>query len=180
MMPKKLKKSNFFLKLRLNLLIPLFLVGLTGILLFFELKTSAVEAVFEIIPVQNSDVPQLPIVQGNSFSSVYNPFSTEQSLSTLKKIPVVVTGYSSTPEETDSSPYITATGSQVKDGIVANNLLPFGTKIRLPEIYGDKVFVVEDRMNARKGDYHIDIWFSSHKEAENFGAKITYIEVLGG
>ena len=179
-MPKNLKNMAFSQKLGLNLLIPLFLIGLTGILLFFELKTSAVEAVFEVFPVQNSDVPQLPIVQGNSFSSVYNPFSTEQSLSTLEKISVIVTGYSSTLEETDSSPYITATGSQVKDGIVANNLLPFGTKIRLPELYGDKVFVVDDRMNARKGDYHIDIWFPSHGEAENFGAKITYIEILGG
>jgi 3D (Asp-Asp-Asp) domain-containing protein len=66
----------------------------------------------------------------------------------------------------------------VRDGIVANNLLPFGAKVRMPELYGDKVFVVEDRMNRKKGDNHFDIWFPSHEEAENFGVKITYIEVL--
>jgi len=90
------------------------------------------------------------------------------------------TAYSSTPEETDEDPFITASGIWVKDGIVANNLLPFGTKIRLPELYGDKVFVVEDRMNSRKGYYHFDIWFASKKEALQFGAKNTYVEVLGG
>jgi len=30
---------------------------------------------------------------------------------------------------------------RVKDGIVANNLLPFGTEIKLPGIFGDKVLL---------------------------------------
>jgi 3D (Asp-Asp-Asp) domain-containing protein len=178
-MPRSQTIPNFFLKIGANILIFSVLISLMGILLFFRLKTSAVKADFEVLDSQNLEISQLPIVQKNSFSSVNNPFPTEQSLITLEKIPVVVTGYSSTVKETDSTPYITAAGSQVKDGIVANNLLPFGTKIRLPEIYGDKVFVVEDRMNARKDDYHVDVWFSSHEEAENFGAKTTYIEILG-
>ena len=178
-MPRNQKTPAFFLKAELNLLIFSVLIGLMGILLFFRLKTSAVEADFEVLPSQVSEVSQLPIVQSNSLSSVYNPFSSEKSLITLEKIPVVVTGYSSTPEETDNDPHTTAAGSQVRDGIVANNILPFGTKIRLPEIYGGKVFVVEDRMNSKKGDYQIDIWFSSSEEAKNFGAKNTYIEILG-
>jgi 3D (Asp-Asp-Asp) domain-containing protein len=66
----------------------------------------------------------------------------------------------------------------VSDGIVANNMLPFGTKIRMPELYGDKVFVVEDRMHQRKGKYHLDIWFPDQSGAKKFGAKITYVEVL--
>jgi 3D (Asp-Asp-Asp) domain-containing protein len=48
----------------------------------------------------------------------------------------------------------------------------------LPEIYGDKIFVVEDRMHSRKGYYHVDIWQSTYTEAKDFGAKRTYIEVL--
>ncbi len=97
----------------------------------------------------------------------------------VRTINVIVTAYSSTPEETDDTPFITAAGTTVRDGIVANNLFPFGTKIRMPELYGDKVFTVEDHMNSKKGDYHFDIWFPSHREAEIFGAKLTYIEVLG-
>jgi 3D (Asp-Asp-Asp) domain-containing protein len=91
---------------------------------------------------------------------------------------MVVTAYSSTVLETDESPFSTASGSSVRDGIMANNLLPFGTKIRIPEIYGDKIFTIEDRMNPKVGFYHADIWFPSYSEAKNFGAKTTYIEVL--
>ena len=91
---------------------------------------------------------------------------------------MIVTAYSSTPFETDSDPFITAAGTQVRDGIIANNLLPFGTKIRLPELYGEKVFIVEDRMSWKKGPYHFDIWFPSHWEAKKFGAQRTYLEIL--
>ena len=102
----------------------------------------------------------------------------EYSFEVVEKIKMVVTAYSSTIGQTDSTPFITASGKNVADGIVANNMLPFGSKIRIPEIYGDKVFVVEDRMNKRKGGYHLDIWFPEYSQAKNFGAKITYIEVL--
>lgn len=91
---------------------------------------------------------------------------------------VVVTAYSSTVEECDSTPFITARGTLVRDGIVANNLLPFGTKIRMPELYGDKIFTVEDRMNASKGGNRFDIWFPSRDSAKNFGVKNTYIEIV--
>ncbi|MFA5178614.1 MAG: hypothetical protein WC427_03660 [Candidatus Paceibacterota bacterium] len=94
-----------------------------------------------------------------------------------KKILVVITAYSSTVDQTDDTPFITANGTLVRDGIVANNMLPFGTKIKIPELYGDKEFVVQDRMNARKSNYHIDIWFPSYAEAKDFGVKKTYIEV---
>ena len=95
-----------------------------------------------------------------------------------KTIKVIITAYSSTPEETDDTPFITAAGTTVRDGIIANNLFPFGTKIRIPELYGDKVFTVEDRMSSKKGYYHFDIWFSSKQAAKNFGAKLIQIEVL--
>jgi 3D (Asp-Asp-Asp) domain-containing protein len=95
-----------------------------------------------------------------------------------KKMNVIITAYSSTVEETDSTPFITAQGTLVRDGIVANNSLPFGTKIRIPELYGDRIFTVEDRMNAKKSKYNFDIWFPSHDSATNFGVKRTYIEVI--
>ncbi|MDP3990817.1 MAG: 3D domain-containing protein [Candidatus Nealsonbacteria bacterium] len=96
----------------------------------------------------------------------------------MQTINVVATAYSSTPEQTDEDPFITAAGTFVRDGIIANNYLPFGTKVRIPEIYGDKIFVVEDRMSWKKSNYHIDIWFPSYLEAKEFGAKRTYVEIL--
>lgn len=95
-----------------------------------------------------------------------------------KKLNVVLTAYSSTIEETDDTPFITANGSIVRDGIIANNLLPFGTKVKIPEIYGNKIFTVEDRMHSRKSKYHFDIWLPSKDSAIHFGVKTTYIEII--
>ena len=95
-----------------------------------------------------------------------------------KTVKMVITAYSSTPEQTDSTPFVTASGKKVADGIIANNMLPFGTKIRIPDVYGDKVFVVEDRMHRRKGKYHVDIWFPEYEQAKEFGAKIADVEIL--
>lgn len=106
-----------------------------------------------------------------------SPFLMEETKE-AEKIDVVLTAYSSTTWQTDDTPFITASGSYVEQGIVANNLLPFGTKIKIPEIYGDQIFVVEDRMHPRKGYYHVDIWFSDYDDAVNFGVKETYIEIV--
>jgi len=119
---------------------------------------------------------KLAISERNSLISTANPNNPDPKVS--RKMNVVITAYSSTVHETDETPLVTASGTMVKDGVVANNLLPFGTRIRIPEIYGDKIFVVEDRMNWKAGNYHIDIWEDSRLDALDFGAKRTYIEVL--
>ncbi|HCC59705.1 MAG: hypothetical protein A2402_02825 [Candidatus Staskawiczbacteria bacterium RIFOXYC1_FULL_37_43] len=115
-------------------------------------------------------------------NNAYVSYVTKVDIQTIEKIvktiKVVVTAYSSCPEETDDTPFITASGKSVADGVVANNLLPLGTKIRIPELYGDKVFVVEDRMNSKKSDYHVDIWLPSKTLALNFGVKTAEIEIL--
>jgi len=90
---------------------------------------------------------------------------------------IMITAYSSTPDQTDNSPFITANGKYVHDGIVACNFLPFGTKVRLPDIYGDKVFVVEDRMAKHNSD-KVDIWMQSRTAALQFGVKRSTLEIL--
>ncbi|HUW71950.1 MAG TPA: 3D domain-containing protein [Candidatus Humimicrobiaceae bacterium] len=146
--------------------------------LFGILKIGSPEAGIdsEAIFTQNLEFSQLYTIQDNSLLAIASPSNPEPEVA--QKINVVVTAYSSTPWETWGDPFITAAGTGVREGVIANNLLPFGTKVRLPEIYGDKVFVVEDRMNSRIGYYHVDIWLPSYWEALNFGAKRTYIEVL--
>src|SRR3989344_7034539 len=87
----------------------------------------------------------------------------------------IVTGYSSNVNETDSTPFITASGEYVRDGITAANFLPFGTKIRIPEIFGNKIFVVKDRMAAKHFD-KVDIWFETKELAKSFGKKKLIVE----
>jgi len=121
---------------------------------------------------------KLALFGHNTLIPIASP-STQEAIE-IKKIPVIVTAYSSTSWETDSTPYVTAAGTWVKDGVIANNYLSFGTQVKIPELFGEKVFVVEDRMNWKKGDYHIDVWFPSYLEAKEFGVKRTYIEILEG
>lgn len=95
-----------------------------------------------------------------------------------KVVGAVITAYTSTPDQTDDSPFIAATGKWVHDGMIAANWLPFGTIVKIPSLYGDKEFIVEDRMNKRYGYGRLDIWFDSAKaEAFKFGVKRVDVEV---
>jgi 3D (Asp-Asp-Asp) domain-containing protein len=102
-----------------------------------------------------------------------------------RTITVLSTAYSSEAAQTDDTPCIPAmhkfdlcknyeeTG--VADTIAAN-FLPLGTKVRIPELYGDKVLTVRDRMNSRYnvdkiGYYRIDVWLPEKSEAITFGVK---------
>ena len=155
---KRLFKNSLFLMV---------IISFAGILNCIEASESALE-----LNVEDFENPV--VIQNNSIL----PVSQMPKAKVVRTIRVITTAYSSDVWQTDSTPFITANGTYVRDGIVANNLLPFGTKIRLPEIYGDKIFVVEDRMHSRKGYYHVDIWQSTYIEAKDYGAKRTYIEVL--
>ncbi|OGN19382.1 MAG: hypothetical protein A3F25_01565 [Candidatus Yanofskybacteria bacterium RIFCSPHIGHO2_12_FULL_45_19b] len=90
---------------------------------------------------------------------------------------VPASAYSSTPDQTDDTPFITAMGTHVRDGVIAANFLPLGTVIKIPELYGDKTFVVEDRMNKRY-QYKIDLWFATRQAAKEFGVKQVKIEIV--
>lgn len=88
-----------------------------------------------------------------------------------------ITAYSSTPDQTDDTPFTTASGSHVRDGIVATNFLPFGTRVRIPGLFGEKVFVVEDRMHARMKN-GMDVWMPTREQAITFGSAYADIEIV--
>ena len=90
---------------------------------------------------------------------------------------IMVTAYNSLPEQTDDTPFITASGTRTRDGIIAANFLPIGAIVRFPDVYGEKEFIVEDRMNKRYY-YKADIWMAEKQDALNFGAKVLKIEIL--
>lgn len=89
---------------------------------------------------------------------------------------VTATAYNSVVEQTDDTPFITASGTYVRHGVVAANFLPIGTHITIPDIYGDQIFVVEDRMNPRYTN-NIDIWMESIVDAKQFGRRPVKIYV---
>jgi 3D (Asp-Asp-Asp) domain-containing protein len=106
------------------------------------------------------------------------PAPTPAPVVPVKTYRVTMTAYSSTPDQTDDTPFHTANGTYVHDGIVAANFLPFHTKVRFPELFGDKVFTVEDRMNKRFSQ-RMDIWMESRAAALRFGLKRNVlVEVL--
>src|SRR3990167_11293614 len=80
-------------------------------------------------------------------------------------VQAVITGYSSTEDQTDSTPNLTAYGTKVRKGIVANNCLPRGTQVKI----GASSYVVEDKKNPRYGCEWFDIWFESRELAINWG-----------
>ncbi|MBI4600114.1 3D domain-containing protein [Candidatus Uhrbacteria bacterium] len=94
---------------------------------------------------------------------------------------IVVTAYSSTKDQTDSSPCITANGFNVcrhgAEDVIAANFLPFGTRVQFPDHFGDREFIVRDRMNARYSN-RVDIWMKSRGAAKQFGIKRLKMVVL--
>jgi len=96
---------------------------------------------------------------------------------TIRKI----TAYNSEVAQCDDSPCITANGFNVcehgKEDTIAANFLKFGTKVKIPELFGDNVFIVRDRMNNRYSD-RVDVWMLDKQDAKKFGVKITKIEIL--
>jgi 3D (Asp-Asp-Asp) domain-containing protein len=119
--------------------------------------------------------PKADLVLKQYYSEPSLPSSQERQAQGIIHIPV--TAYNSEVGQTDSSPFTTAFGTTVRDGIIAANFLPKGTMVRFPEEFGDKIFVVEDRMNARY-TYKADIWMAEKKDAIQFGVKYLKMEIL--
>jgi len=114
-----------------KVLIILVILGiLFGIFPIFESKSKKVEAdsaEFSLGEISES----LITIQENSLLPIVDFLNSD---SRIRKIKVVVTAYSSSPWETDENPHITASGTWVREGVIANNLLPFGTKNTYIEI----------------------------------------------
>lgn len=151
------------------------LIFLTAIFLI-TFSALQVESFVNLDNNEEQNFDSLTIATGNSLLPIINYGDT---ISTTR-MDVLITAYSSTVSQTDDTPFITASNTSVADGVVANNLLPFGTKVMFPELYGDKIFVVEDRMHKRKDDNQFDIWFNSYDDAVEFGVQETYVEILEG
>lgn len=133
-------------------------------------------------PVQDiSDVPRLEVAQDAFLMANTAPASQAPThynrVSIARTMTVTSTGYNSEVRQTDDSPFIAADGTRVFDGMVAANFLPFGTQIKIPDYYGDKVFTVHDRM-AKRFSNRVDVWFEHKSDAIQWGRRTVRIEIV--
>lgn len=166
---------------------------LAVLMVAFVLTNSHVSSVQAagIDPVVSADMPTkavvvttLPvssdtaIVQAPTSTPAEQPAAQPKREPTLRTAMTTVTAYSSAPNQTDGTPFVTADGSCVNDGVIAANFLKIGTRVRLPDLFGDKIFEVHDRMNERYFN-RIDVWMKDIKDARQFGLKRTVrVEVV--
>src|SRR3989338_3924994 len=152
-------------------------------ILFLEFVFSPHIALAEQPPILQ---PEKPAITANSEAEAenniktYNPeikFPQAADRKIVRTYRVTATAYSSTRAQTDSTPFISASGVHVFDGMIAANFLPFGAKVRLPDLYGDKRFIVLDRMNQRYS-HRVDVWMDLYHEAKQFGVKYVRVEVI--
>lgn len=84
---------------------------------------------------------------------------TMPNLCEAEWVTTTVTAYS--PQECDSA--YTASGTMPRDGVVACNWLPFGSRVQIDGTW----YTVEDR----GGMDGIDIFMDSHQDAIDFGTR---------
>lgn len=100
----------------------------------------------------------------------------EELAKTNKEVLSVVTCYNSEVEQCDGDPFVTASGHVLAAGdmVVANNCLPFGTRVMID----NKIYFVYDRMNSRFGCEKFDIWMESKEDCLLFGRQKKIVNLL--
>ena len=148
-------------------------------------KNIAIKSVFIIILISFLMVftfPQisyLAYAENRGFLNTL-PQAETKELKLVKTINMPVTAYSSTVDQCDSTPCITANGFNLcennKQNVIASNYLPFGTKVKFPDYDPDTIYTVQDRMNARYYQ-RADIWMKTRSEAIAFGYQNLKMEI---
>jgi len=119
--------------------------------------------------------------ESNPDSSTIKVIASSTPVKVIRVDKHVITAYNSEVSQTDGDPCTTANGYNLcknnKEDSIAANFLKFGTKVRIPDLFGDRVFVVRDRMSTKHAD-RVDVWMKNHSDAMQFGVKVAKIEVL--
>lgn len=158
-------------------------------------------AVTAVAPIQMAIADPNPAITGLETQQQGIVLSAHDGIggATRERVRFSVSAYTSTIGQTDSTPFNTADGSDLRlaknQNTIATNQLPLGTRVRILslegtawESLGDQVWVVRDRMNARYQAGHqgkdgfMDLYFGAgddaYKQALKFGRKELVIEVL--
>lgn len=116
------------------------------------------------------------------FSVVWKVYTAESILIIENKdtgyrvVNAVVTAYTSSEDETDDTPFITASGARTAHGVLAcPPKYSFGTKI----VINGVEYECKDRMNPRYWDQErFDIWMETKEVAFNWGIRQVEAMVL--
>jgi 3D (Asp-Asp-Asp) domain-containing protein len=139
------------------------------------------------LPVATVEIVPTPVEEVAQVSTTGLPVYTLKS-----------TAYNSHESQTDSSPFVTATGATTAFGIIAVSQdmlehIPYGSLVRLKDLGGYRngrgvgkfqevldtqgLFIVEDTMHPRKVE-QIDVWFPHEAEALSWGVRKVELEVV--
>ncbi len=169
------KKARRIFQVTLAVLIWQFVFPQHGYAQTVSVQPAATPDLTIIVPVGEPLAPAVPLAK---LEPVAVPKVPNKEAKIVRVRTVVMTAYSSTRDQTDADPFTTASGQKVRDGIIAMNGVPFGTKVRIPEKFGNKVFVVQDRMHQRYGSTRADIWMKTRNDAKQWGVKRVKVEIL--
>jgi 3D (Asp-Asp-Asp) domain-containing protein len=87
-----------------------------------------------------------------------------------------ITAFTSRPEETDNTPFITADGTDLRitiDRVCAANFVPFGTVLTIDHVGN---CVVHDRLASRFPE-RVDVYMTDLQTAKQFGLQYQYVSV---
>ncbi|MBI5794446.1 3D domain-containing protein [Candidatus Uhrbacteria bacterium] len=158
------------------------LLSFVGVVAMYVLFPTMANADIELGSFKLDDQTVAMIVQSmQNETESYGRLPEAQDADPRHTFTIPLTAYTSDPAQTDDTPCITASGLDVcergQENVVAANFLPLGTHVRIPELYGDRVFTVEDRMNERYY-YKMDVWMEDLTDAKTFGVKYATVEVF--
>ena len=85
-----------------------------------------------------------------------------------------ITGYSSEVEQTDDTPFVTASGASVRNGFIA---CPRGMEFGDDVLIDGKVYSCQDVM-SKKYPNRFDIWFATRQEALDYGIQIEEVYLV--
>ena len=165
--------------------------------------TSALTVAQPIYLLENVESKAIRAVKNKSEKKQITPRKSaaspklERKPKTFPSLTVRSTAYNSDSNQTDSSPFYTATGARTRYGIVAlsRDLLrrfPYGSKVRLEDsgawssgrgygkynaILKDTVFVVEDTMHPRKNGT-VDVWLPARRLAMQWGVRRLNMQIV--
>lgn len=132
-----------------------------------------------LLPLLALQIPHVTLAQTlnaeeqNQIESLGFPENAPREAREIKYL--TLTAYNSLPGQTDNRPCEAASGKDLcahnQENVIAINGLPFGTLVRFPDLYGEKIFTVVDRMNSRYTSSRADIWLKNLSDAKNFGVK---------
>jgi 3D (Asp-Asp-Asp) domain-containing protein len=173
-------KTKKILNFHLNNTIPLFTAMIVLVQLIFPQFSVAAQELAVIDDLNTGNITQVIDYQNWDYSIRLPEIDYREPKWTVN---ITVTAYNSLPEQTDDTPCITASGLDVCDrnleDVIATNLwyLPFGTKVRFPDLFGDKIFSIEDRMNKRYYQ-RADVWMQDYQTSRAFGKQYTRMEIF--